>query len=177
MKSRLIPGRIRPISFIFVIPLVILSLTIGLIIGQITFNLAVDYRLHQLEAQISPCEVTESPQSEDNAKMEQVFDQASNKAEIDSLGQFTISHYCPCAKCCGKTDGITKTGTIATENRTIAVDPTIIPLGTEVIIDGQTYVAEDIGGAIKQNKIDVYVSDHREALSRGVIQREVFKAN
>ena len=57
MKSRLIPGRIRPISFIFVIPLVILSLTIGLVIAQISFNLAVDYRLHQLESQISPIEV------------------------------------------------------------------------------------------------------------------------
>lgn len=81
MKSKLIPGRIRPISFIFVIPLVILSLIVGLIIGQITFNLAVGNRLHQLETQISPCEVTESPQSEDNAKIEQVFDQTSNKAE------------------------------------------------------------------------------------------------
>lgn len=57
MKSKLIPGRIRPISFIFVVPLVILSLIVGLIIAQISFNLAVDYRLRQLESQISPIEV------------------------------------------------------------------------------------------------------------------------
>lgn len=91
-----------------------------------------------------------------------------------SLGMFTITHYCPCEICCGKTDGITKTGTIATENRTIAVDPTIIPLGTEVEIDGQRYVAEDTGGAINNNKIDIFVATHEEAITRGKIEREVF---
>lgn len=174
MRSRLIPGKIRPISFILVIPVLI----IGLVIGQISFNLMVEFRLAQLESQISPCEVTESPQSEEMSKKEQVFDMEIKSAEIDSLGEFTISHYCSCPKCCGDwSDGITKTGTNATEGRTIAVDPNVIPLGTEVIIDGQTFVAEDIGGAIKQNRIDIYVSDHDEALARGIIKREVFKFN
>ena len=78
----------------------------------------------------------------------------NNEAEIEpleqiSLGEFAITHYCACSRCCGKSDGVTATGTQATAGRTIAVDPKVIPLGTEVIIDGQSYIAEDTGGAIK----------------------------
>ena len=87
--------------------------------------------------------------------------------------EFTITHYCPCEKCCGKTNGITATGTIATESRTIAVDPNVIPLGSEVLIDGQVYIAEDVGGAIDGNRIDIFVSSHQEAINRGKIVREV----
>lgn len=103
----------------------------------------------------------------------------NNEAEIEpleqiSLGEFTITHYCACSRCCGKSDGVTATGTQATEGRTIAVDPKVIPLGTEVIIDGQSYIAEDTGRAIKGNKIDIYVDSHQEAISRGRVVREVF---
>lgn len=98
-----------------------------------------------------------------------------NNANTTSIGEYTITHYCPCEKCCGKTDAITATGTIATADRTIAVDPSVIPYGTEVIIDGKTYVAEDCGGAIKGNRIDIFCDSHSEAISRGKITREVFK--
>ena len=91
-----------------------------------------------------------------------------------ALGEFTITHYCACSRCCGKSDGVTATSTQATAGRTIAVDPKVIPLGTEVIIDGQSYIAEDTGGAIKGNKIDIYVDSHSEAIQRGRITREVF---
>jgi 3D (Asp-Asp-Asp) domain-containing protein len=89
-------------------------------------------------------------------------------------GSYEITHYCKCTRCCGKNDGITATGTQATAGRTIAVDPKVIPLGTEVIIDGQSYIAEDTGGAIKGNKIDIFCESHEEAISRGRIEREVF---
>lgn len=75
--------------------------------------------------------------------------------------------YCPCVKCCGKSDGITATGTKATAGRTIAVDPSIIPYGTEITIDGVTYIAEDCGGAIKGNKVDIFFNTHEEALQFG----------
>lgn len=93
--------------------------------------------------------------------------------QIEALGTFVVTHYCPCEKCCGKSDGITATGTTATEGRTIAVDPSIIPLGTEVEIDGHTYIAEDVGGAIKGYKVDIFVNDHSEAIQRGKFEREV----
>ena len=83
MKSKLIPkGRLRIGSFYFAffgIPVIL----IGLLIGQISFNLMVDYRLHQLETQISPVEVTEYDSSEDNAEVEQMFDTEIKSAEIE----------------------------------------------------------------------------------------------
>ena len=97
-----------------------------------------------------------------------------------SLGEFKITFYCPCSKCCGKwADGITATGTTAVAGRTIAVDPSVIPYGSEVIIrwsDGteHSYVAEDCGGSIKNNRIDVYMDSHEEALQAGVKTAEVF---
>ena len=69
-----------------------------------------------------------------------------------------------------KGDGITYTGTMATEGRTIAVDPNVIPLGTRVYIDGYgERIAEDIGGAIKGNKIDIYVDDVSSIPPEGII--------
>jgi 3D (Asp-Asp-Asp) domain-containing protein len=75
--------------------------------------------------------------------------------------------YCSCVNCCGKSDGITASGVKARANHTIAVDRSVIPLGTEVIIDGSTYVAEDTGGAIKGNRIDIYFDSHSDALAFG----------
>jgi 3D (Asp-Asp-Asp) domain-containing protein len=94
--------------------------------------------------------------------------------EPEYLGTFTVTHYCPCEICCGKTDGITFTGTQATEGRTIAVDPDVIPLGSTVVIDGQEYVAEDVGGAIRGMRIDKYMDNHQEALDAGIVQAEVW---
>ena len=91
-----------------------------------------------------------------------------------SLGTFKLTAYCPCVKCCGKTDGITSSGTKATQGRTIAVDKNVIPIGTKVIINGNTYTAEDTGGAIKGNRIDIYFNSHQEALNFGVQYKEVF---
>lgn len=91
-----------------------------------------------------------------------------------SLGEYKITAYCPCAKCCGKSDGITSTGVLARQGRTIAVDPQKIAYGDRVIINGHTYTAEDCGGAIKGNRIDVYFDSHEDALEFGVQYAEVF---
>lgn len=91
-----------------------------------------------------------------------------------SIGEFTITHYANDERCCGKTDGVTATGTQATVGRTIAVDPEIIPLGSKVIIDGIEYTAEDTGGAVKGRKIDIFVGSYDEAVTRGKIVREVY---
>ena len=81
--------------------------------------------------------------------------------------KMNTSAYCACMKCCGKTNGITASGTKATANRTIAA-PSTFAFGTQVVINGRTYVVEDRGGAIKGNKIDIYVNSHSEALQWGV---------
>ena len=95
-------------------------------------------------------------------------------SQVKLLGTFKLTAYCACEKCCGKSDGITATGTKATANRTIAVDKTIIPYGTIVIINGNEYVAEDTGGAIKGNIIDIFFDDHKEALNFGVQYADVY---
>ena len=79
----------------------------------------------------------------------------------------TLTAYCPCVKCCGKSDGITASGTQATAGRTVAVDTRLIPYGTEISIDGNIYVAEDCGGKVKGYTIDVFFDSHEEALNFG----------
>ena len=98
-----------------------------------------------------------------------------------SLGKFKLTAYCSCAKCCGKwaynrPNGIIygAIGEELKEGYSIAVDPSVIPYRTEVIIDGKTYKAQDCGGAIKGNRIDVYFEDHNDALNFGVQHKEVF---
>nr|WP_296959211.1 NlpC/P60 family protein [uncultured Mediterraneibacter sp.] len=92
----------------------------------------------------------------------------------EKLGNFKITYYCSCEICCNKADGITATGTPVVEGQTIAVDPSVIPYGTQVIIGGHVFTAEDCGGAIKQNHIDVYVNSHEEALALGVANADVY---
>lgn len=114
---------------------------------------------------------------------------APSESEPESLGEFVLTAYCTCVKCCGEwsaehpsrigTDYVQKTasGTIPTAGRTISVDTSVIPLGTTVIIRGHEYVAEDRGGAIKGNKIDIFFDDHNEALEFGCQTAEVFITN
>ncbi|MCA1062716.1 hypothetical protein LS684_22310 (plasmid) [Cytobacillus spongiae] len=68
--------------------------------------------------------------------------------------------------------GITKTGVDLIENpdaRVIAVDPSVIPLGSKVYVEGFGYArAEDTGGAIKGNRIDIYMEKEKDALNYGV---------
>ena len=67
--------------------------------------------------------------------------------------------------------GITKTGVDLNANpdaKVIAVDPSIIPLGSKVYVEGYGYAtAEDTGGAIKGNRIDVFVPEQNDASTIG----------
>lgn len=61
----------------------------------------------------------------------------------------------------------TATGTTPTPGRTIAVDPKVIPYGTKVLVDGNVYIAEDCGGGIKGNRIDICFETCAEAKEFG----------
>lgn len=80
---------------------------------------------------------------------------------------YKITAYCPCAKCCGKTNGRTASGTTATPGRTVAASSQFA-FGTKLNIGGHVYTVEDRGGAINGNKIDIFVSSHAQALQWGV---------
>lgn len=96
-----------------------------------------------------------------------------------SLGKFVITAYCTCRVCCGVYSGGNRTasGTVPTSNRTIAVDTNVIPFKTRVVINGQVYVAEDRGGAIKGKRIDMFFMTHKEALRWGRRTMTVYLAD
>lgn len=92
------------------------------------------------------------------------------------VGDFKVTAYCSCVKCCGKyaigrpkVDGkevvYTANESIATEGITCAVDPNVIPLGSEIYIEGVgVRIAQDTGSAVDGNVIDIYYDSHKEAL-------------
>ena len=104
---------------------------------------------NQLSEYVQYKAMYECIQVERNQLQEQVDELSKWKA----LGQFTITYYWPGEDIYGS---LTSTGVIAQEGKTIAVDPSIIPYGSTVLIDGKEYLAQDCGGAIKGNKIDIF---------------------
>ena len=61
-------------------------------------------------------------------------------------------------------DPITSTGKKPRPYHTLAVDPKVIPYGTRVYIPefNKVFIAEDCGGAIKNNRIDIYMNNEYE---------------
>lgn len=91
-------------------------------------------------------------------------------ASTQSGKEMTVSATAYTAYCAG-CSGITRTGIDLRSNpnqKVIAVDPSVIPLGSKVWVEGYgTAIAGDTGGAIKGNKIDVFIPTQSEALKWG----------
>ena len=100
-------------------------------------------------------------------KQKEVATQLSTEDDPLTLTMTATAYTAYCEGC----SGITKDGTDIRANphlKVIAVDPTVIPLGTRVWVEGYgEAVAADIGGAIKGNIIDVFIPSHEEALEWG----------
>lgn len=104
-----------------------------------------------------------------------------------SLGEYRLTAYCACEKCCGhwatirpkdedgKTIVYTANQSIAKQGVTVAADTNVLPFGTVLLIDDHEYIVQDRGGAINGNRIDIYFESHEEALQFGVQYKEVFK--
>lgn len=96
----------------------------------------------------------------------------------------TVTHYCICEKCCGKTPdhpayGITTSGRPAEPYISIAADPYLIPLGSVVYLDfgdGELLEvrADDTGSGVSGAHIDLCVSSHAEANQLGVKTATVY---
>lgn len=94
---------------------------------------------------------------------------------LTPLGSFRLTFYCSCEICSGQWGTSTALGTETIEGYTVAVDRDVIPLGTVLYIEGYgDFLAEDVGGAINGNHIDIYVEDHQRALELGVDNAEVY---
>lgn len=117
------------------------------------------------------------------------FEENNNKTEntqLFSIGEFKLTAYCPCEKCCGEwalkrpkdengNDIVYgSTGEILVSGKSIAVDPKVISYGSEVYINGNKYIAQDCGGLINGERIDLYFENHQDALNFGVQYAEVF---
>lgn len=97
-------------------------------------------------------------------KLETVKIEEENSSVL-YLGTFLCTAYDDCYECQEEFVGTTALGIPPTVNHTIAVDPSVIPLGTHVIINGVEYVAEDVGGIVNYNHIDIFVGSHEETYS------------
>ena len=84
--------------------------------------------------------------------------------------EFMVSASAYTASCKG-CSGITSTGINLKNNpglKVIAVDPSVIKIGTKVYVEGYGYaIAGDTGGAIRGNKIDVFIPNKSDALKWG----------
>ena len=127
------------------------------------------------------CYLTEAEVQEDfeNEKIEAALLDRSH-----TLTNVTVTHYCPCQKCCGKPEdhpayGITASGRKLVPGVSVGVDPSVIPLGSTVILDFgdgelQYCVADDTGSGVKGKHIDLAMADHQEALEMGVRTATVY---
>ena len=88
------------------------------------------------------------------AELPKAIKEASRSGGREYLGEFTLTAYCN--GCAGT---ITASGARTTLGKTVAVDPLLIPLGTQIYIEGLGYrTAQDTGGAIKGKKIDIFIA-------------------
>lgn len=90
------------------------------------------------------------------------------------LGTFRCTAYCPCYECSEGFGRGTATGAVATANHTVAVDPSVIPYGSYLMINGVTYRAEDCGGGVNGNSIDIFFDTHWETEQFGLQYLDVY---
>ena len=91
------------------------------------------------------------------------------------LGEFQVTGYCSCTICCGeKEERLTKSETVPRASHTVAADPSVIPLGTRIVIDDVIYTVEDTGKAIKGMRLDIFFDTHEEAVRYGRKEKYVY---
>ncbi|BAC15012.1 LysM peptidoglycan-binding domain-containing protein [Oceanobacillus iheyensis] len=148
-----------------------------IVIGQeLSIDGKLDTKANKETQQVS----NETPQKEQNtsAQPEAEESNASESTEESAPAGKTISMSSTAytAKCDG-CSGVTYTGVDLNSNpnaKVVAVDPNVIPLGSEVYVEGYGYAtAADIGSAINGNKIDLHVPTKEEANNYGVQQVDV----
>lgn len=116
--------------------------------------------------------LAQEPEEAENALIEEALLAKSHR--IDNV---TVTHYCICQQCCGKAPdhpaySITASGRRATPYVSVAVDPSLIPLGADVLVDygdGEIhyYRADDTGSGVTGRHIDLCAGSHEEALQLG----------
>jgi 3D (Asp-Asp-Asp) domain-containing protein len=87
--------------------------------------------------------------------------------------QMRVTAYCPCSKCCGEyADGVTASGHKIQPGDTFVAADKRYSFNTEMVVPGYSFSQPvkvlDRGGAIKDNRLDLFFHTHAEALEWGV---------
>lgn len=117
---------------------------------------------------------TSSSSSSDTAYQGATTTPVTATSSGECIGTFTVTAYCGCKKCSGG-NSKTASGTTPTEGRTIAADTSILPFGSQVVIDGVVYTVEDRGSGVNGNHIDIFFSTHDKAMAYGSKTVKVYK--
>ncbi|WP_088101953.1 3D domain-containing protein [Halalkalibacter urbisdiaboli] len=93
--------------------------------------------------------------------------ETNSSSEVKELTMTATAYTASCEGC----SGITATGIDLNKNpnkKVISVDPSVIPLGSKVYVEGYGYaIAGDTGSSIKGNKIDIFLADKQDAINWG----------
>lgn len=118
--------------------------------------------------------------TEEETKTENELIEAALLARSHKIENVTITFYC-CEErphICGTGTGITASGRRVTPYVSCAVDTSIIPLGSTIMIEynGEMvyFRADDTGSAIQGNRLDIAVKGHQEALELGVKTADIW---
>ncbi|WP_427125710.1 LysM peptidoglycan-binding domain-containing protein [Priestia megaterium] len=124
----------------------------------------------QKEQQQAQAEQVQKEQQQAQAEQAQKEQQPAESSQQASGKSMTVEATAYTANCAG-CSGTTATGVDLKANpnqKVIAVDPSVIPLGSKVYVEGYgEAVAADTGGAIKGNRIDVFVPSEGDAQQFG----------
>ncbi|WP_010098741.1 3D domain-containing protein [Ornithinibacillus scapharcae] len=129
---------------------------------------AKDSSLASLESEVKQTLAAEAAKSK---ALEQKANSVPTSLKHVEGKTITVTSTAYTASCKG-CSGVTATGINLKDkpdSKVIAVDPSVIPLGSVVYVEGYGYaIAGDIGSAIKGKKIDVFVPTRAKALQWGV---------
>ena len=160
--------------------LIFIAFVLGTIVGMCVQTVRAAESI-TVESVTEICSVTEETTTEETT-VEETTEvplttiKAEDVPELKDLGTFQYFWYCreEYPHICN--DGapyLTKMETKPTD-KTVAVDPNVVPLGSTLYINGEYYKAEDTGGNIKGNRIDFNCASHSQALQNGKGYVKVF---
>lgn len=151
-------------------------LTVTFILAAYSFACADDMKTRKMQTERT--EIAQETHENARKLPSQATEEVSSEESWENLGEFTVTAYCGGACCCGvwaDKNCTTASGAKAVEGVTVAADTSLLPFGTEIRLDGSTYIVQDTGGAVKGNRLDLYFDSHDAALKFGVQKMNVEK--
>ncbi|MFB7639911.1 3D domain-containing protein [Peribacillus butanolivorans] len=119
----------------------------------------------------APAEQAKPAAPAEQAKKEKTVSNSESTNQSGIEKEITVRATAYTANCQG-CSGTTATGIDLKANpdaKVISVDPSVIPLGSKVYVEGYGYAtAADTGSAIKGNKVDIFIPNEQDAINWGV---------